>query len=129
MSGKGAGRYGVYFGNVTFKEHPYFTQSGKDRENNPDQYIANMRDGAIAGFKYFIIKDLKEIAIQVRGNMKGYIHVTTALNSEPITSITVQPTKGFTYFFSKAKTENAKQALYFTFQGTGKLDFLSFVLW
>ena len=33
--------------------HPYFTQTGKDREENGDQYIANMRDGATAGFKYF----------------------------------------------------------------------------
>ncbi|WP_368482972.1 family 43 glycosylhydrolase [Bacillus sp. MRMR6] len=128
MSGKGAGRYGVYFGNVTFKEHPYFTQSGKDRENNPNQFIANMRDGAIAGFKYFLIKDIKEIAIQVRGNAKGYMNISTSLNSEPIASIPIQSTNRFTYFSSKANIENAKQALYFTFRGTGKLDFLSFVL-
>jgi arabinoxylan arabinofuranohydrolase len=128
MSGKGAGRYGVYFGNVPFKEHPYFTQSGKDRENNPDQYIANMRDGAIAGFKYFMIEDLKEIAIQVRGNAKGFMNISTSLNSQPIASIPIQPTKRFTYFSSTANIENAKQALYFTYRGAGKLDFLSFVL-
>lgn len=128
MSGKGAGRYGVYFGNVTFKEHPYFTQGGKDRENDPDQYIANMRDGAIAGFKYFMFKDLKEIAIQVRGNPRGYMNVSTSLYSEPIASIPVQPNKRFTYFSSKAKIENSKQALYFTYRGTGRLDFLSFIL-
>lgn len=26
--------------------HPYFTQDGEDREDNPNQYIANLRDGA-----------------------------------------------------------------------------------
>ena len=33
--------------------HPYLTQDGKDREQGSDQYIANMCDGAVAGFKYF----------------------------------------------------------------------------
>ena len=32
------------------RDHPYFTQSGRDREEHGDQYIANMRDGATAGF-------------------------------------------------------------------------------
>ena len=34
-------------------DHPYFTQSGGDREGDGDQYIANLQNGAWAGFKYF----------------------------------------------------------------------------
>ncbi|MFS0863961.1 family 43 glycosylhydrolase [Fredinandcohnia sp. 179-A 10B2 NHS] len=128
MSGNGAGRYGVYFGNITFRDHPYFTQSGKDRNNNPDQYIANMRDGAVAGFKYFMMQDTQEISIQCRGNARGYITVSLALHSEPIARIPVSPSKNFTLFTDKITIENGKQALYFTFKGSGKLDFLSFVL-
>ncbi len=33
--------------------YPYFTQSGEDREENSDQYIANMKNGSWCAFKYF----------------------------------------------------------------------------
>ncbi|MFC4319889.1 family 43 glycosylhydrolase [Litchfieldia salsa] len=124
----GAGRYGVYFGNITFKAHPYFTQSGRDRENNPNQYIANMRDGATAGYKYFMIEDLKEVAINVRGNASGTILVSTSLNSEPIAKIKIEPSRNFTDYRTMVNMENGRQALYFTYEGSGKLDFMSFVL-
>ena len=51
MLGEGAGKYDTYFGNITFAKHPYFTQTGKDRDDAPDSYIANMRNRAIAGSK------------------------------------------------------------------------------
>ena len=35
------------------RDHPVFTQDGEDREECPNQHIANMHDGATAGFKYF----------------------------------------------------------------------------
>ncbi|WP_204524763.1 family 43 glycosylhydrolase [Litchfieldia alkalitelluris] len=128
MSANGAGRYGVYFGNITFKNHPYFTQSGKDRENNPTQYIANMRDGSIAGFKYFMISDLQGISVCVRGNASGYMLVSTGLYSEPIAKVRIEPSKVFTCINSGINIKNGRQALYFTYKGSGKLDFKSFVL-
>lgn len=45
--------------------HPYFTQGGEDRESNPDQYIANMRDGATCGFKYFDFSGPKKISLEL----------------------------------------------------------------
>lgn len=128
MSAKGAGRYGVYFGNLFFKCHPYFTQSGKDREDSPSQYIANMRDGSVAGFKYFMIDGLKEISVCVRGSATGIMLVSNSLHSEPVAKIQLQPSKSFTYFNVGVNMKNGKQALYFTYQGSGKLDFASFVL-
>ncbi|WP_166244255.1 family 43 glycosylhydrolase [Paenibacillus turpanensis] len=128
MSWEGAGRYGVYFGNIPFRKHPYFTQSGKDRESSPDQYIANMRHGAVAGFKYFLIEDLQEIAVCVRGRASGYMLISTGLHEGPIAKIPVHPSKEFVYFRTKVNMENGKQALYFTYEGSGKLDFRSFVL-
>lgn len=55
----GVGRYDCPSPRRAFAAHPYFTQTGKDREGNGDQYIANMRDGAVAGFKYFDIRGSK----------------------------------------------------------------------
>jgi arabinoxylan arabinofuranohydrolase len=135
MSGQGAGRYGVYFGGVSFRTHPYFTQSGRDREDKPDQFIANMRDGAVAGYKYFWIEDVKEIAVCVRGSASGIMSVSNALGEAPFAQIRIEPSKDFTYYkTTKDRTTNmpdcksGKQALYFCFKGSGKLDFRSFVL-
>lgn len=126
--GKGAGRYGVYFGGVSFKNHPYFTQTGKDRETNPAQYIANMRDGAVAGYKYFQMENLQRISVCVRGKAFGHMAVSTSPDSEPLVQIPIQPSKSYTYFNAAVKMENGQQALYFTYKGKGKIDFKSFVL-
>lgn len=47
--------------------HPYLTQEGKDREQGSDQYIANMCDGAVAGFKYFDLRETSKVRINIKG--------------------------------------------------------------
>lgn len=128
MSANGAGRYGVYFGNITFKDHPYFTQTGKDREENPTQYIANMQDGSVAGFKYFQLKNLQEISISVQGSANGVMLLSTSLDSEAFAKIKIEPSRKFISFGTEVNLADGKHALYFTFKGTGKLDFQSFTL-
>ncbi|MCK0472276.1 family 43 glycosylhydrolase [Halalkalibacter sp. APA_J-10(15)] len=128
MSRNGAGRYGVYFGHVTFKDHPYFTQSGKDRESRPTQYIANMRDGAKAGFKYFQLDHLKGISVKVCGQAVGFIYVSDSMDGEPFAKIEIEPSKEYRQFRTNTKVENGVKALYFTFKGEGALDFYSFEL-
>ncbi|GAA4066816.1 family 43 glycosylhydrolase [Amphibacillus indicireducens] len=127
-SGDGAGRYGTYFGHIAFRKHPYFTQTGRDREENPDQYIANMRDGASAGYKYFMINDLNEIGVAVRGSGTGVIYITNMNDSDPIAKIYIQPSKDYKYFYTQLQMANGKTALYFTYRGPGRIDFKSFVL-
>ena len=63
--------------------HPYFTQSGADREQDPDQYIANMKDGATAGFKYFRFDNPQRICVTVRGG-SGRMDVRTAPQGDPV---------------------------------------------
>ena len=127
-SADGAGRYGTYFGNITFRKHPYFTQTGKDRMGRPDQYIANMRDGASAGYKYFMIDDIEEVGVCVKASGSGIMLVAEKLNSKPNAKIKISPTKEYKYFYTKLQLDKGKQALYFTYRGTGKLDFKSFIL-
>ena len=59
-------------------QSPYFTQDGPDREDSGNQYIANMRDGAVAGFKYFAFKDAAEIKVHCTGSANGHLQVSTA---------------------------------------------------
>ena len=58
------------------KRLPYFTQSGEDREKDGDQYIANLKDGGWAGFKYFAFEGTeRKICLEVRGNGTGNIRI------------------------------------------------------
>lgn len=109
--------------------HPYFTQLGEDREENGDQYIANMTDGSIAGFKYFQFEGETEIQVMTRGTGKGKVEIRTALNGDMIGQILIEPSKE--WHLSSVNTPimlNDIQALYFTYIGTGYMDFLWFEL-
>ncbi len=75
-SAEGTGRYDCFRPAQKYKKHPYFTQSGKDRENQGDQYIANMRNGAVAGFKYFEMGEANQILIEVRGTANGKMQIS-----------------------------------------------------
>ena len=111
------------------KLHPYFTQTGTDREENGDQYIANMKDGAYAGFKYFAFDGLRSISVSVRGEGSGSMEVRTKLGGKIICVIPVQQTAQWMEFTASVSSEvHGEQALYFTYSGTGYLDFNLFVL-
>ena len=45
--------------------HPRLTQDGEDRESDPGQYIANLRDLALTGFKYFDFEEDRPTSISV----------------------------------------------------------------
>ncbi|MBP5242867.1 MAG: family 43 glycosylhydrolase, partial [Clostridia bacterium] len=109
--------------------HPYFTQSGKDRENNPDQYIANFCDGATAGFKYFQFEgNNSEISVTVRGNGGGKIAVTDKIGGNPLAEINILKGRGERTYKAPMSALNGKKALYFTYYGEGKVDFIGFTL-
>lgn len=105
--------------------HPYFTQTGIDREDNGDQYIADMYDGATAGFKYFELSGIKRIGVSVSGNAKGTIQVRTDWCQDPVCCIDVA---GDGWFFAPCFALPGKSALYFTYIGAGVMNFLSFKL-
>lgn len=108
--------------------HPYFTQDGPDRESDGDQYIANIRNGALAGFKYFEFRDAKEISVKVRGNAKGTIFASTGVDGLPVAEIAVNAKPEWSEFASLLSIPNGVHPLFFTFKGEGYLDFMSFNL-
>lgn len=111
------------------KYHPYFTQFGKDRENNPNQHIANFSKNAYAGFKYFNFTDTKKISINVKGRAAGIMLVSTDINFKNVISrIQITPTKKFKSFSSDVKEIKGVFPLYFSFNGKGRFRFMSFEL-
>ena len=112
-SKNGVARYDQKFDK---KAHPYFTQTGKDRMEHGDQYIANMRDGATAGFKYFLF-DGTERRISVAGQGNGVVRV-----SDEKKQLAVVPVNGIAEF----NVEAGVHPLYFTYEGKDAMNFVSF---
>lgn len=109
--------------------YPYFTQSGTDREQNGDQYIANIADGSAAGFKYFDFNACAPnyISVRVRGS-GGRMNVYCDLKSKPVAQIPIAACNSWQEFSASITNMCGVLPLYFVYNGTGKIDFDSFEL-
>ena len=108
--------------------HPYFTQSGEDREDNPDQYIANMKDGATAGFKYFDLNQPEKIMVCTRSTENGIMEVRTKEGGDMIAAVSVMASSNWTSAEGTMKPVSGTLPLYLTWKGKGNCDFKSFQL-
>ncbi|MBT1170111.1 family 43 glycosylhydrolase [Bifidobacterium sp. SO4] len=145
----GAGRYDGANPAKRLAAHPYFTQDERDTkaEVGPieaHQYVGNMRDGAVAGFKYFDFDDsrpLTGIAATVRahhgrGEASGAFVISVdpaGLSVVATVPITVNATDGWQTFRAEPASLpigiNAHSCpLYFRYAGSGSIDFLNFEL-
>ena len=125
----GVGRYDCPSPRRVFAAHPYFTQTGKDREGNGDQYIANMRDGAVAGFKYFDIRGVKAVSVELSGTAEGEFLLSDTSGFQTISArIPLKLIDGRAEFRADCALNSGEQALYFKFCGVGSVDFHSFLL-
>ena len=104
--------------------HPYFTQSGTDREDNPDQYIANMAEGAWCGFKYFGFTGQRKITVTARGDAEGRLLVSTEKDGSVLSEISITPSEDWKEFAAQLPQLEGKLPLFFRYQGDGSLDLL-----
>ncbi|MDO4272251.1 MAG: family 43 glycosylhydrolase [Eubacteriales bacterium] len=126
----GTGRYDGKNPRKRLKDHPYFTQDGKDGHKEARQYIANMRDGAVAGFKYFDFHNLTQISVTGRGTAEGCLRIAAdAHMKQEIANITINADKKlWKTFRAAAQTEKGVRPLFMRFEGKGRFDFLEFEL-
>lgn len=108
-------------------KHPYFTQSGIDREENGDQYIANMTDGAEAVFKYFSFSGTETmLTIEVRGSGNGVMELYLGENPLPLTVISVSSSETFVSFTASVPFSAGVKSLTMRYSGAKSIDFQSF---
>ncbi len=126
----GTARYDRAFNRIRLKDHPYFTQSRGIQDMRPEQYIANMRDGAVAGFKYFMFKDTDSLTVEVRGKAEGRIEVSTEADFSIINAeipVHIRSTKKEKFSGSLHDVDGCR-AFYFRYTGSGAIDFFAFEL-
>lgn len=120
-------RSGTMRGEVPFRGiHPYITQDGPDGEEEAYQHISNFRRGATCGYKYFSPEGATEVSVTIRGTGRGSISVSDGLNT--LAKINILSSVGWQTFSAPFATPHEKFALYFTFNGDGAIDILSFEL-
>jgi len=106
---------------------PKITQDGKDGDEEVG-YIANMRDTATAGFKYFDCRGVKRVKIKVRGYAKGAFEVKTAWDGAALGVIPVDFTNVWKEYAADIAIPDGVHALYFTYTGSGNAQLASFTL-
>jgi len=109
---------------------PYLTQDGPDYSyesgvKEPVQFIRNMCNGGVAGYKFFDLRETNAIAVTIRGKAKGSFCVSD------IAEITIDSNGSQVQVFKADITNKVlepKSALFFKFNGSGHFDFISFEL-
>ena len=91
-------------------------------------YIANMRDSATAGFRYFDCRGVRQIGIRTKGYARGRMDVRLSWDGEVIGSIPVHYANVWMDSCAEIAVPDGVQSLYFTFVGTGFLQFAGFEL-
>jgi arabinoxylan arabinofuranohydrolase len=118
----------IYVGNPWMDDRfPKITQDGKDGDEETG-YIANMKDLATAGFKYFDCKNIHKVKIKVRGYCRGAFEVKTSWNGPVLGRISVDFTNVWTEYEGDIAIPDGIQALYFTYKGEGGASLASFTL-
>ncbi len=119
--------YTDWTGSWMNNQFPKITQDGKDGDEEIG-YIANMKDSATAGFKYFDCQGITRVKIKVRGYCNGKFQVKTAWDGEPLGTIQVGFSNIWQEYGADIKIPDGIQALYFTYQGQGSASLGSFTL-
>lgn len=99
-------------------QFPKITQDGKDGDEELG-YIANMKDSATAGFKYFMFDGITKVGIKVRGYCRGYFEVKTKWDGEVLGKIPVDFANIWTEFSADIPIPDGVHALYLTYRGSG----------
>ena len=107
---------------------PRIMQDGKDGDEE-EGYIANMRDGAVAGFKFFDCQGVNRVAVRVRGGCGiSCIEVLTAWDGEPCGRIGIRSSNEWKDYEAVIAIPDGVQAIYLRYCGRGYVSLASFSL-
>ena len=108
-------------------QFPKITQDGRDGDEEIG-YIANMKDSATAGFKYFDCRGVKRMKIKTRGYARGVFEVRTKWDGPVLGTIPIEFSNIWKEYSADIAIPDGVHALYFTFKGHGSAHFGSFTL-
>lgn len=115
------------------KRFPYITQEEPDyspedgREEAPLPYLCGMKDGTIAGYKYFEFRSIRKIRLLVRGTAKGELRLRTEVKGRKVSALPVHlDSEEWVDIEGEFAPEDGKAAFYIQFRGKGTVDIKEF---
>lgn len=127
------GKKGTKFLSMLKRPHfsvPYLTQDERDYfyyggDHKPMQYIKNVCDGTVVGYKYFDLSHTSQIDLKVKGKAKGRIEIW---GKDKLLGATDVIVSGEDTFSVKLDFASEKEPLYVKYFGNGNFSFYAFVL-
>lgn len=119
----------INYGQSLKSVQPYiFESQTENAEEKTEHYIANMKKGDIAGYKYFNCEDVQEIRVCIRGKADGEIKIF--LDEEKklkAGSISVNTTsESWQYNSIKVQIPNGIHPIFIEYTGGNAIDFKEF---
>ena len=106
---------------------PKITQDGADGDET-EGYIANLRDGTTAGFKYVDCQGVSRVTVTLRGGGGEAIEILTRWDGEPVGEIQIDSWTEWKEFSAEVKIPDGCHAIYLRYRGHGYISLLSFQL-
>lgn len=106
------------------RSRPYITQTGEDRESDPEQYVANIINGTTVGYKYFDFQTASVLTVTVLGKANGRLFVSHTDGGEPIGAATLalSSRERIVSIDVPLSPQKGKQPLFLRFSGKGSFD-------
>ena len=114
----------VYVGGDAF---PKIVQDGRDGDEE-NGYIANIKDSATIGFKYFDMKNVTRIGIATRGYAHGVFQIKTSWDGSVLGEISVESSNVWEWHWADSAIPDGINSLYFTYCGTGNAQLKGFAI-
>ncbi|MDD3429498.1 MAG: family 43 glycosylhydrolase [Oscillospiraceae bacterium] len=114
------------FRNVSLAQIPYIYEAA-NQQGEKEQFICNMTDGCVAGYRYFCAQEVNAIYVKLRGQATGVLTVyTDACKAQAAGSCTITLHSQSWETYTLPCVLNDTYSLYFSFAGEGSFDFLNF---
>ncbi len=114
----------MYVGGDDF---PKIIQDGRDGDEETG-YIANIKDTATAGFKYFDCMGIEAIRVTTRGYAGGKIEVRTAIDGEVLAVLPIPFSNVWETMEAPIRLGGGVHAIFLTYRGGGNASLKSFEL-
>lgn len=114
----------VYVGDDRF---PRIVQDGRDGDEEVG-YIANIKDGACFGFKYFDFRGLKGLSLSTRGYAQGHYELRSAWDGECLARVEIGFSNVWEEYSVPLRIPDGPGALYLKFKGSGTHHLKGFTL-
>ena len=122
-------------------DYPFLTQDFPDIEPDseeakqerqlPIQYIKNIQDGTIIGYKYFNFTGANKIKLQIRGNADGVVWIQNSLEAKEASCGNIKlnvASRDWIELDGIVNMAPGIHPLYLKFEGVGSFDFVTFTL-